>query len=89
MYTYTVNDSNTVEVFVEGQEAPMLRQPHYPNKDAFDTREEAENWARLFIAALEDRGNNFAPDGRGLEGKNQPTEEEILALISTEPPQEL
>jgi hypothetical protein len=82
MYTYTVNDSNTVEVFVEGQEAPMLRQPHYPNKDAFETKAEAEEWAQLFIASLENRENNFAPDGKGLAGKIQPTEEQILEKIN-------
>jgi hypothetical protein len=82
MYTYTVNDLNTVEVFIEGQEAPMLRQPHYPNKDAFDTRTEAEQWAQLFIASLENRGNALAPDGKGLAGKVQLTEEQILEKIN-------
>ena len=84
MYTYTVNDSNTVEVFVEGQEPPMLRQPHYPNQDAFDTREEAETWAQLFIASLESRENPFAPIGKGIAGEPQPTDAQILERLKAE-----
>lgn len=81
MYTYTVNDANTVEVFVEGQEAPMLRQPHYPNQDAFDTKAEAEQWAQLFIASMEDEAAPFAPIGKGIAGEPKPTKEEILERL--------
>jgi hypothetical protein len=81
MYTYTVNDANTVEVFVEGQEPPMLRQPHYPNQDVFDTKAEAEEWAQLFIASLESRDNPFAPVGKGIPGEPQPTDADILAML--------
>ena len=81
MYTFTVNDANTIEVFVEGQEAPMLRQPHYPNQDAFDTKAEAEEWAQLFINSLEDRANPFAPIGKGIPGEPQPTDAEILERL--------
>ena len=81
MYTYTVNDANTIEVFVEGQEAPMLRQPHYPNQDAFDTKAEAEEWAQLFIASMEDEAAPFAPIGKGIAGEPKPTKEEILERL--------
>ena len=84
MYTYTVNDSNTVEVFVEGQEAPMLRQPHYPNQDAFDTKAEAEEWAQLFIAAMENEDAPFAPIGKGILGEPKPTKEQILEQLKTQ-----
>jgi hypothetical protein len=84
MYTYIVNDANTVEVFVEGQEAPMLRQPHYPNQDSFDTKAEAEEWAELFIASLESRENPFAPIGKGILGEPQPTDAQILEYLKTE-----
>lgn len=81
MYTYTVNDANTVEVFAEGQEAPMLRQPHYPNQDAFDTKAEAETWAQLFIASMEDEAAPFAPIGKGIAGAPKPTKAEILERL--------
>jgi hypothetical protein len=84
MYTYTVNDANTVEVFVEGQEAPMLRQPHYPNQDAFDTKAEAEEWAQLFIASMEDEDAPFAPAGKGIAGEPKPTKEQILEYLKAD-----
>ena len=81
MYTYTVNDANTVEVFVEGQEAPTLRQPHYPNQDAFDTKAEAEEWAQLFIASMEDKEAPFAPAGKGIAGEPKLTKAEVLERL--------
>jgi hypothetical protein len=81
MYTFTVNDANTIEVFVEGQEAPMLRQPHYPNQDAFDTKSEAEEWAQLFITSMTDEAAPFAPIGKGIPGEPKPTKEEILERL--------
>lgn len=82
MYSYTVNDENTIEVFVEGQEPPMLRQPWYPNQDAFDTKEEAEIWAQLFIDALVDEDAPYAPTGKGIPGEPKPTKEEMLARLT-------
>lgn len=81
MYTYTVNDANTVEVFVEGQEAPMLRQQNYPNQDAFDTRAEAEEWAQLFIASMTDEAAPYAPIGKGIAGQPKPTPEQMLEML--------
>jgi hypothetical protein len=81
MYTYTVSNSNTVEVFVEGQEAPMLRQPHYPNQDAFDTKAEAAEWAQLFIVAMENENAPFAPIGKGIPGGPKPTKAQILEQL--------
>ena len=81
MYTYTVNDANTIEVFGEGQEAPMLRQPNYPNQDAFDTKAEAEEWAQLFIASMEDEDAPFAPIGKGIPGEPKPTKAEVFERL--------
>ena len=81
MYTYTVNDANTIEVFVEGQEAPMLRQPHYPNQDTFGTKAEAEEWAQLFIASMEDEAAPFAPIGKGIAGEPKPPKEQVLEML--------
>lgn len=81
MHTYTINEDNTVEVFGEGETVPFLRQPHYPNGDAFDTREEAETWAQLFIEALVNEEAPYAPIGKGMEGEPKPTKEEMLAML--------
>lgn len=81
MHTYTINEENTIEVFGEGQDVPFLRQPNYPNGDSFDTREEAETWAQLFIEALINDEAPYAPIGKGMEGEPKPTKEEMLAML--------
>lgn len=81
MYTYIVNDKNAIEVFVEGQEPPMLRQPHYPNGDPFDTKAEAEEWAELFITSMTDESAPYAPLGKGLAGHPKPTKTQILESL--------
>lgn len=78
MYTYTVNDANIIEVFIEAQGSPILRQPHYPNGDAFETKAEAEEWAELFIASMVDDNAPFAPSGKGLTGEPKLTKEQVL-----------
>mgnify|MGYP007006642568 CR=1 FL=1 len=84
MYTFTINDENTIEVFVEGQQEPMLRQPHYPNGEAFDTKVEAEEWVELFIASMVDEDAPFAPTGKGLAGEPKPTSEQILEQLRSQ-----
>lgn len=81
MHTYTIDENKTIEVFGEGEEVPFLRQPNYPNGDAFDTREEAETWAQLFIEALVNEEAPYAPVGKGMEGEPKPTKEEMLAML--------
>jgi hypothetical protein len=77
MYTYTVNNLNTIEVFVEGQVEPTLRQPHYPNQDPFETKAEAEDWAQLYISSIVDEDALYAPIGKGIAGEAKPTPEQI------------
>lgn len=81
MHTYKILKDNTVEIFEEGQEAPFLRQPSYPNQDTFDTKKEAETWAKLYIASIEDKAAPYAPIGKGMEGRPKPTKEEKLAML--------
>lgn len=81
MHTYTINEENTIEVFGEGRDVPFLRQPNYPNGDSFDTREEAETWAQLFIEALVNDEAPYAPIGKGIPGEPKPTKEEMLAML--------
>lgn len=81
MHTYTINENNTIEIFGEGQEIPFLRQPNYPNGDAFDTREEAETWAQLYIEALVNEEAPFAPIGKDIPGEPKPTKEQMLAML--------
>jgi hypothetical protein len=81
MHNYTINENNTIEVFGEGETVPFLSQPNYPNGDSFDTREEAETWAQLFIEALVNEEAPYAPIGKGIPGEPKPTKEEMLAML--------
>lgn len=80
MYTYQIGPNNTVLVFVEGQQAPMLAQPSYPNGDAWEDLDAAKAWAESFILSLTDENAPFAPIGPGVAGKPKPTAEEIAEL---------
>ena len=81
MHTYTISEDNVIEVFGEGNPVPFLRQPHYPNGESFDTREEAETWAQLFIEALVNETAPHPPIGKGVEGRPKPAKENRLAML--------
>lgn len=75
---YTVDQANfTVEVFNDTQEQPYLRQPNWPNGTAWASAAEAEEWAQLFIASIEDEAAPFAPTAPGEPGQPKPTPEQI------------
>ena len=82
MYTYQIGPNNTVLVFAEGQEAPLLAQSSYPNGDAWESTKKAEAWAKLFIASLESDDAPFAPEGKGIPGRAKPTPEEIAEALA-------
>lgn len=81
MYTYLVKDDNSVEVFVDGQDAPLLRQPTYPNGEKFDSNEEAEVWAKLYLASLTDENAPYPPLGKDIPGNPKPTKAEQLEKL--------
>lgn len=84
MTTYKIKTGNIVEIFAEGQKVPFLRQPHYPNGDAWESKAKAEAWAKLYIASIEDKNAPFAPAGKGLAGEPKPTKEQILEFLNKE-----
>ena len=47
---YEILSDNTIEVFYDDATVPSLRQPHWPNGDAWEDAAEAESWAKLYIA---------------------------------------
>lgn len=49
---YEIN-KGVVEIFQDGNTIPFLRQPHWPNGDAWKPGE-ADNWAQQQILALTD-----------------------------------
>lgn len=84
MITYKIKTGNVVEIFQEGSSIPFLRQPHYPNGDAWESKAKAEAWAKLYVASIEDPSAPFAPIGKGLAGEPKPTKEEILSFLNAE-----
>jgi len=75
-------ENNTVELFNDGQEAPFVRQPQWPNGTAWASADEARGWAEMHIEAIEVAEAPFAPVGPGIERKAKPTAEEIAHMES-------
>jgi hypothetical protein len=68
---FTIDENNQISVFQNEETKPFLLQPYYPNGDSFDSKEEAETWAELFIESFTE-GNLLAPEGKGLDQKPKP-----------------
>lgn len=47
---YTIDNDLCVEIFFEGAEAPLIRQPHQPTGVPFADNAEASAWAEKFIS---------------------------------------
>jgi hypothetical protein len=62
---YEIESNNTVLIYADTQIEPIIIQPHYPNGDAFLTREDAEAWAEAKIAEFDDIDAPMAPNFKG------------------------
>jgi hypothetical protein len=72
--------THAIRVYYDGADVPGLYQPHWPNGMPWASAEEAEEWAQLFIASIEDEAAPYAPGGPGEPGTPKPTPEEIAAM---------
>lgn len=70
-------ENNTVELFFEGQEMPAIRQPNWPNGQAWASAEEARSWAEMYVESVEVPEAPYAPAEPGAERMPKPTAEEI------------
>ena len=78
---YEINENTYAINFYDGGNLePFQYQPHYPNGDAFDSYEEAEEWAKASIQAHDSNCGFFAPNGKGLEPERKPTERELTEM---------
>lgn len=73
-YNYTIDGADAVSIFVEGQEAPIIFQPTWPDTTAWADAEEAATWAQAFISSMEDPEYEFVP-GFGPEEPLRPKPE--------------
>lgn len=77
MYTYTVENKEISFFDLSGE--IVLKQPSYPNGDAFDTDQEADDWAQSYLAAIL-RTSAFGPKmGKNIDPIALITDEEIAA----------
>lgn len=75
MYTYTIEDK--VITFSDLSGKIVLIQKSYPNGDAFDTDQEADDWAQSYMAAIS-RTSAFGPKmGKEIDPIALPTLEEL------------
>ena len=78
---YEIDDNFAVRVFSDEEDVPFLFQPNYPNEDSFDSYEEAETWAKLFIDSNLITEAPYAPNGKGLPGQPKETKEQLDKLM--------
>lgn len=74
---YEINEETfEVLVFYPDSTVPSLRQPNWPDMTPWASYEEAEEWATLYVASVEDESAPYAPLSPGQAGNPKPTEEE-------------
>lgn len=68
--TYTINNSSfAVNIYVSGNNTPIIYQPNWPNGTSWGSYADAENWAQLCIQSIVDQSAPYAPAGPGLSGE--------------------
>lgn len=74
---FDVDNNKVVRVYAKDQDpTPFLIQPTYPNGAEWKDKADAEAWAALFIASIENPDAPFAPNGPGMQGRPKPTPEQ-------------
>ncbi len=58
-YTFELDDANAVRIFFEGQEAPLMFQPTWPDGTEWANADEASEWAETFIKSMTDPDYGF------------------------------
>lgn len=53
-HTYTISEDLEIRVFVEGQDAPFIYQPHKPDGTSWADEAEARAWVEELIAPMEE-----------------------------------
>lgn len=76
--------TNAVRVFYPDSDVASLLQPDWPNNEAWADAAEAEAWAQLYVASIEDEDAPYAPTTRGEVGKAKPTAEQKAAIAAAQ-----
>ena len=65
---YEIDDNNAIRVYINDNTFPSLLQPNWPNGTLWKDRQEAENWAILYIDSITNEEAPYAPNGPGETG---------------------
>jgi hypothetical protein len=57
-------ETNAIRVYYDNSDVPGLFQPEWPNGEPWANREEAEEWAKLFIDVMENQILPYTPGTR-------------------------
>ena len=78
---YEIEDgTHAIRVYYDGADVAGLYQPHWPNGEPWSSAKEAEEWAKLFLASMEDPEAPYPPGGPGEAPTPKPTPEEVEAM---------
>jgi len=79
--TYEIEKgTNAVKVFIDGNTKPSLYQPNWPSGESWANSSEADSWAKLYVASIEDPNAPYAPIKKGEAGRQKPTADQIAAI---------
>lgn len=72
-FTFTTDPTTfAVSIYSDSQIEPVIFQPDWPNGTPWVSKNEAETWAQLCIASIENPNAPYAPAGPGLQGEPKP-----------------
>lgn len=70
--TYTVDSvSFAVNIYVSGNNTPVIYQPNWPNGTPWGSYADANSWAQLCISSITNQSAPYAPAGPGLVGESK------------------
>lgn len=72
--------TNAIRVFYPDSDVASLFQPTWPDQTPWADANEAESWAQLYIASVEDEEAPYAPNTRGEAGRAKLTAAQRDAL---------
>lgn len=75
---YELDENNAISIFVDGQEAPVVFQPTWPNGAPWGSGE-AEAWAEQYILSFSDESADMPGLSPEQPTMPRPTAEEIAA----------
>lgn len=80
---YEISDANEITIWLsEGEGQAKLVQPSWPDRTPWASREEAESWAQMQIAAIENEELPLPPLGPGKPMTQRPDPETTPTPLS-------